>query len=111
RIPFRSLFSLVGAASVLPNMILLLSTVFSPMDKSLRAFQFFALLLVAVWVASLLFSMVAAYGSYFTMGGLVLTVVFVFLAFVSMRAIWVWYLTGDFKFTLYLPLNVFFSGY
>ncbi len=106
-VTFRELFSVVTAASMLPNILLLLSCVLSPMDKDLRIFQFFALLLTLVWIVSLLFSLFTVYGGDLSVAGLILTVLFVFLAFVAMRTLWVWYLTGEFRFTFYVPLSVF----
>ena len=105
----RELFAVVTTASVFPNHILLLSGVLSPMDKDLRLFQFFALLLTVAWIVSLLFSLFTVYGGGFSFGGLLLTVTFAFLVFVSMRTLWVWYLTGEFRFTFHIPLNIFMN--
>ena len=104
---FGELFSVITTASMGPNLILLLSCALSPLDKNLRLFQFFALLLTVVWIVSLLLTLFTVYGGEISLGGIILTVLFAFLAFVAMRTIWVWYLTGEFRFTLYVPLSVF----
>lgn len=106
-VTFRELFAVVTVASVVPNQILFMSCILSPMDKELRIFQFFALLMTVAWILCLLFSLFTVYGGEFSFGGLVLTVAFGFLAFVALRAVWVWFLTGDFRLSLYIPLNVF----
>ncbi len=110
-VTFRELFAVVTVASVFPNLLLLLSCVISPMDKSLQTFQFFALLLTVAWILCLILSLFAVYGGGLSLGGLLLTVGFGFLAFVVMRAVWVWYLTGEFTFALYVPLSVFLTGH
>lgn len=110
-VPVKGLFSAVTSSATFPNLLLLLSSVLSPMDRTLRIFQFFALLLVIAWIISLLFSLVSKYGLRFNIGAMILTIAFAFLALTTMRTIWVWYLVGEFDFALYLPLSVFFSGY
>ncbi len=103
-----NLFNLVTSTGRLPNMLLLLTCFLAPLDKNLGIFQFFALLLVIAWLVSLLFYVLCAYRSCCNGITLLLSVVFAFLAFATMRSVWVWYLTGDFCFTLYIPLNIFF---
>ena len=107
---FRELFSLVGASAVIPNGILLLSCILGPLDGSLKLFQFFALLLTVAWMVCLLFSLFTVYGGVGSLGALLGIVAFVFLSFLLMRTLWVWYLTGVFRFSLHIPLSVFFAG-
>lgn len=109
RLSFGELFSTVAVSSVFPNLLLLLTCVLSPMDRSMEIFQFFALLITLSWIVCLLFSLFTVYGGDFSLWGLLLTVAFVFFAFLGMRSLWVWYLTGDFRFSFYIPLSVFFS--
>lgn len=110
-VSFRELFTVVTVASAFPNLILLLSCVLSPMDKSLETFQFFALLLTFAWILCLVLTLFSVYGGGLTLGSLLLTVCFGFFAFVIMRTVWVWYLTGEFTFALYIPLSVFLTGH
>ncbi len=110
-VSFRELFTVVTVASAFPNLILLLSCVISPMDKSLETFQFFALLLTLAWILCLVLTLFSVYGGGLSLGSLLLTVCFGFFAFVIMRTVWVWYLTGEFTFALYIPLSVFLTGH
>ena len=109
KLPFGELFATVVASSVLPNLLLLLSGLIAPMDRNLEIFQFFALLLTVSWVVCLIFSLFTVYGGGFSLGGLLLMIGFGLLAFLVMRALWVWYLTGEFAFSLYIPLSIFLS--
>ncbi len=102
------LFRQVTSAGKLPNRLLLLTALLSPLDKTLGIFQFFALLLVLAWIISLLFHITGEYRSYCNGATMLLTLVFALLAFAATRATWVWYLTGEFRFALYIPLNSFF---
>lgn len=109
KLPFRELFPTVAVSSMFPNLLLLLSCILSPMDKSFGLFQFFALLITVSWVVSLIFSLFTVYGGKFSLGCLLFTVGFVFVALLTMRTLWVWYITGEFGFSLYIPLSIFFS--
>lgn len=109
KIPFGELFATVTVSGVLPNLLLLLSGVIAPVDKSLKVFQFFALLITVCWLVCLIFSLFTVYGGGFSMGGMIITVIFVFLALLAMRCLWVWYLTGELGFSLYIPLSIFLT--
>ena len=109
-ITFRELFAAVTVPSVLPTMLLLLSCLLSPMDKSMRIFQFFALLITVAWIVSLIFSLFTVYGSGFTLWNLLLTVAFVLFTILAMRTLWVWFVMGDFRLTLHIPLSAFLEG-
>ncbi len=103
------LFSAITATAGIPNVLLLLTGLLAPMDKSLWIFQCFALLLTITWLASAVFSVVSKYPGACNRRTLLLTVLFVFLGFVTLRSLWVWYLVGEFRFALHIPLNIFFS--
>ncbi len=109
-ITFRELFAAATVSSVLPTLLLFLSCFLAPLDKSMRIFQFFALLITVAWIVSLLFSMFTVYGGGFTIWNLLLAVVFVLFAFLIMRALWVWFIMGDFRFALHIPLSAFLEG-
>ena len=110
RVVFGELFSVVATSAVFPNLLLLLTGALAPMDKSMRIFQFFALLLAIAWILSLVFSLFTVYGCGFSFGGLLLTVIFGFFVFTMLRAVWVWFLTGDFTYALHIPFSIFFTG-
>ena len=103
-----NLLSTVTSTGRIPNILLMLTCFLAPMDKNLGIFQFFALLLAVAWLVSLMFSVLSAYRPFCNRYTLLLTIVFAFLALTTLRSLWVWYLTGDFRFTLYIPLNIFF---
>lgn len=115
------LVSAVASSTKIPNVLLLLSCFFSPLDKNMAIFQFFALLTVVAWVVCLCYELMTSFprktsaetpaspaAGLLSKGTPILIILFAFLALTSMRAIWVWYLTGDLRFTLHLPLNAFF---
>ena len=108
RISVGKLLPTVGVSSLLPGLLLLLSGVFAPMDKSLGVFQFFALAITLAWMISLLFSLFTVYGGGFSLSSLLLTVIFMVMAFLIMRTLWVWYLTEEWGFKFYIPLSIFF---
>ena len=114
------LLSAVTSAGRIPNALLLLSCLLSPMDRSMSVFQCFSLLLVVAWVVCLCYRLMALSGRNFSpdtpispAAGMlskvapIVTILFAFLALATMRAVWVWYLTGDFRFALHLPLSAF----
>lgn len=103
-----SLLSGVALSARLPSVLLILSCFLSPLDKNMGVFQFFALLLVITWVVSLYHSLRSAYDGPFSKWTPLFTVAFAFLAFTTLRSLWVWFITGDFRFVLYIPLNIFF---
>ena len=104
----NSLLSGVALSARLPSVLLILSCFLSPLDKNMGVFQFFALLLVITWVVSLYHSLRSAYDGPFSKWTPLFTIAFAFLAFTTLRSLWVWFITGDFRFALYIPLHIFF---
>ena len=111
----------LASAARLPNRLLVLTCLLSPLDQTMTVFQFFALLLTVAWVVCLsyeamrsLLQSTSAEGTAPLASGMgsklvpVVVIAFAFLALVSFRAIWVWYLTGEFQMTFHLPLSIFF---
>ncbi len=101
------LISVVALSAKLPTALLILSCFLSPLDQNLGVFQFFALLLVIVWVVCLCHALLTSYKGPFSKWAPILTILFAFLALTTLRSIWVWYITGEFRFTLHIPLSVF----
>ena len=105
------LLSTIAASSIFPILLLAASALLSLIDDSLQLFQFFALLILITWVLSLILSLFSVCRIHFRPLTLFLSIGFLFLALVTMRPLWVWFLTGEFQFALYLPLGLFFGGF
>ena len=106
----REIFSVVGASATFPNLLLLLTGLLSPFNRSMEWFQFFALLLVIAWAVCLFMALTAAFKPVLSMKKVFAAIGFLFFAITIMRSLWVWFLTGVFDFTMFLPLNVFFTS-
>lgn len=99
---FRSVISVVGVSSVLPCLLLAVSSLISLADDEGKVFLAFALLIVAAWLASLLVAALRTYEIKLNIGGILLIMLVVYLGILVMRTFWLWYMGADFELYLYM---------